>query len=77
MRDDDGKEKEKGAHLPLESLILEAEDGGKEQKGEKEGEEEEVCAICLGPMDDDDEDKDDVICRQQCSHEFHGGCVES
>ena len=39
--------------------------------------EEEVCAICLGPMDDEEEDEDDMICRLQCSHEFHVGCVDS
>lgn len=72
---DDDEKKEEGAHLSLEDLILE--DEGDEQKEEKEEVEEEVCAICLGPMNDEEEEEDEVVCRLQCSHEFHGGCMDS
>lgn len=69
-----------GTELSVGGLIL-----GEEEEEEEEGEElqeeendSEGCAICLDPMDDDDEEEeDDVVCRLQCSHEFHGSCVES
>ena len=70
---DGGKRKEEETRLSLKDLILEEEEG--EPKREKE-EEEDICAICLGPMDEE-EDEDDVIWRLQCSHAFHGGCLES
>lgn len=71
---DDNAGKEEGVELLLEGLLL---DEGREQEIDvEEGDEEEVCAICLGPMDEEEEDPDDVVCRLQCSHDFHGGCVE-
>ena len=56
----------------------EEEAGQQKEVKEEEEEEEEVCAICLGPMnDEEEEDKDDMVRRLQCSHDFHGGCMES
>jgi hypothetical protein len=68
------KEEEGGDSLEIGGGEAEKEQEEKEQEEEKE----ELCAICLGPIDDkEEEDPDDVICRVQCTHEFHGGCVGS